>query len=114
MTISWEQRKLGDCFDFMKNNTLSRAELQTEQGAAINVHYSDVLIKYGEYLDIALESMSYIPNQSIVDNFKGSLLTDGDIIMADTAEDETVGKCSEIAGLGINFQPHDNSLNIQI
>ena len=99
LTFSWEQRKLGECFDFMQNNTLSRAELQAGRGAAINVHYGDVLIKYGEYLDIAIESLSYISNQSIVDKFKGSLLADGDIIMADTAEDETVGKCSEIAGL---------------
>ena len=40
-----------------------------------------------------------LPNKAVVDKLKGSLLTDGDIIMADTAEDETVGKCSEIAGL---------------
>ena len=43
--------------------------------------------------------MAYIPDQGTVDKFKGSQLADGDIIMADTAEDETVGKCSEIAGL---------------
>ena len=98
-TDPWEQRKLEDCFDFLQNNTLSRAELSTEAGAALNVHYGDVLIKFGEYLDVSSEQMSYIPDQRIVDKFKGSLLADGDVIMADTAEDETVGKCSEIAGL---------------
>ncbi len=98
-TDAWEQRKLVDCFDFLQNNTLSREALQAGQGVAINVHYGDVLIKFGEYLDIATESISYIPSQSIVDKFKGSLLADGDVIMADTAEDETVGKCSEIVGL---------------
>ena len=97
--FSWEQRKLGDSFEFLQNNTLSRAELSTEAGAALNVHYGDVLIKFGEYLDASSEQMAYIPDQSIVDKFKGSLLSDGDVIMADTAEDETVGKCSEIAGL---------------
>ena len=96
---AWEQRKLGDSFEFLQNNTLSRAELSTEAGAALNVHYGDVLIKFGEYLDASSEQMAYIPDQSIVDKFKGSLLSDGDVIMADTAEDETVGKCSEIAGL---------------
>ena len=65
----------------------------------MNVHYGDVLIKFGEYLDASTEEMAYIPNQAIVDKFKGSFLADGDIVMADTAEDETVGKCSEIAGL---------------
>ena len=98
-TYSWEQRKLGDCFEFLKNNTLSRAELSAESGAALNVHYGDVLIKFGEYLDLSSEHLAYITDQSIVDKFKGSQLADGDVIMADTAEDETVGKCSEIAEL---------------
>ena len=98
-TDAWEQRKLGDCFDFLQNNTLSRAELSAETGAALNIHYGDILIKYGEYLDVSSEQMAYIPDQEIVDKFKASQLADGDIIMADTAEDETVGKCSEIAGL---------------
>ena len=65
----------------------------------MNVHYGDVLIKFGEYLDVSSEQMAYIPDQRVVNKFKASLLTDGDIIMADTAEDETVGKCSEIDGL---------------
>lgn len=95
----WEQRKLADTFDFLQNNTLSRADLSTETGVAKNVHYGDILIKFGEYLDVSGSALPYIPSQHIVDKFKGSLLQDGDVIMADTAEDETVGKCTEIAGL---------------
>ena len=98
-TDPWEQRKLGDTFDFLQNNTLSRADLTTEIGVAKNVHYGDVLIKVGEYLDASSSALPYIPSRQIVDKFKGSLLQDGDVIMADTAEDETVGKCTEIAGL---------------
>lgn len=98
-TDPWEQRKLGDVFDFLQNNTLSRADLSMEAGAAKNIHYGDILIKFGEYLDASKENLPYIPSQQMVDKFKGSLLQDGDIIMADTAEDEAVGKCSEIAGL---------------
>ena len=97
--FSWEQRKLGDTFDFLQNNTLSRADLNPETGVAKNVHYGDVLIKFGEYLDASSSTLPYIPTQQIVDKFKGSLLQDGDVIMADTAEDEAVGKCTEIAGL---------------
>ena len=98
-TDPWEQRKLGDTFDFLQNNTLSRADLDAETGVAKNVHYGDVLIKFGEYLDASSSALPYIPSQQIVDKFKGSLLQDGDVIMADTAEDEAVGKCTEIAGL---------------
>ena len=96
-TGDWEQRKLGDTFDFLQNNTLSRADLNAEVGVARNVHYGDVLIRFGEYLNASEATLPYIPSQQIADKFKGSLLQDGDVIMADTAEDETVGKCTEIA-----------------
>ena len=98
-SAAWEQRKLGDTFDFLQNNTLSRADSNPETGVAKNVHYGDVLIKFGEYLDASCSTLPFIPSQQIVDKFKGSLLQDGDVIMADTAEDEAVGKCTEIAGL---------------
>ena len=95
----WEQRKLSETFAFLSNNTLSRAELSTETGPAMNVHYGDVLIKFGEYLDATKVTLPFIPSQQLVDKFKSSLLQDGDVIMADTAEDEAVGKCTEIAGI---------------
>lgn len=83
----------------LQNNTLSRAELSGENGTAGNVHYGDILIKYGEVLDLHTESLPYIQSEEITDKFKSSFLRDGDIIIADTAEDETVGKCTEIANL---------------
>ncbi len=70
-----------------------------ETGVAKNIHYGDVLIKFDEYLDVSKSELPYIPSQQTVDKFKTSLLQDGDVIMADTAEDEAVGKCTEIAGL---------------
>ena len=98
-TDTWEQRKLKDAFDILQNNTLSRADLSLESGVAKNIHYGDVLIKYGEYTDASEAALPYIPSQQITDKYKSSVLKDGDIIMADTAEDETVGKCTEIANL---------------
>ena len=98
-TDAWEQRKFRDVFDFLQNNTLSRAELTPELGAVKNIHYGDVLIKFGEYLDASKVTLPYISSYEMVEKYKASFLQDGDIIMADTAEDETVGKCSEIAGL---------------
>ena len=70
-----------------------------ELGAVKNIHYGDVLIKFGEYLDASKVTLPYISSYEMVEKYKASFLQDGDIIMADTAEDETVGKCSEIAGL---------------
>ena len=95
----WERRKLGDTFDFLHNNTLSRAELSLDHGEARNVHYGDILVKFGEYLDVSKTPLPFISDRHIVDKFKALLLQDGDVIMADTAEDEAVGKCLEVAGV---------------
>ena len=51
--FSWEQRKFGEVFDCtVPNNTLSRVELSYDEGTVLNVHYGDVLIKYGSVLDV--------------------------------------------------------------
>lgn len=95
----WEQRKFSDIFKNLRNNTLSRAELSDEQGIAKNVHYGDILVKYGEVLDVSKESLPMIKDENIVEKYNGAYLKNGDIIIADTAEDSTVGKCTEIMGI---------------
>ena len=95
----WEQRKLGEMLVSLQNNTFSRADLSNEKGVAKNVHYGDVLIKFGEVLDVSKEQLPMITDEKVLTKYKASFLKNGDVIVADTAEDITVGKCSEIAGL---------------
>lgn len=96
-TDAWEQRKLDEVFDCtVPNNTLSRAELSFDEGTVLNVHYGDVLIKYGSVLDVQKDDIPRIPH-SCREDFNGALLQDGDVIIADTAEDETTGKACEIS-----------------
>ena len=96
-TDAWEQRKLDEVFDCtVPNNTLSRAELSYDEGTVLNVHYGDVLIKYGSVLDVQKDDIPRIPHRCRED-FNGALLQDGDVIIADTAEDETTGKACEIS-----------------
>ena len=98
-TSSWEQRKFGEVFDCtVPNNTLSRAELSYDEGTVLNVHYGDVLIKYDSVLDVQKDDIPRIPHRCRED-FNGALLQDGDVIIADTAEDETTGKACEIGNL---------------
>ena len=59
-TYSWEQRKLGEVLTSLQNNTLSRADLSSEQGIAKNVHYGDILVKFGEVIDVKTESLHLI------------------------------------------------------
>ena len=99
ITSSWEQRKFDEVFDCtVPNNTLSRAELSYDEGTVLNVHYGDVLIKYGSVLDVQKDDIPRIPHRCRED-FNGALLQDGDVIIADTAEDETTGKACEIGNL---------------
>ena len=98
-TDDWEQRKFGNLFSFLQNNTLSRSALDNENGRIQTVHYGDVLIKFGECLDVTKEILPFIREDSIAEKYKDSFLQNGDIIIADTAEDETVGKCTEIVNL---------------
>ena len=96
-TDAWEQRKLDEVSDCtVPNNTLSRAELSYDEGTVLNVHYGDVLIKYGSVLDVQKDDIPRIPHRCRED-FNGALLQDGDVIIADTAEDETTGKACEIS-----------------
>ena len=99
-TDAWEQRKLSDTLDFLSNNTLSRAELSDEEGTYRNVHYGDVLVKFGEYIDAQNTDLPHITDDTKAKKFEASKLQDGDIVIADTAEDEAVGKCVEIGNIG--------------
>ncbi len=95
-TDDWEQRKFDEVFDCtIPNNTLSRAELNYESGSVRNIHYGDILIKYGSVVDVQNDEIPFATGKSN-DDFKGALLQDGDIIIADTAEDEATGKACEI------------------
>ena len=82
----------------MQNNSLSRADLSYEQGSIKNVHYGDVLIKFGEILDVGSAELPFISNNKFTVS-STLLLQNGDVIIADAAEDATVGKCCEIKGI---------------
>ena len=95
----WKKVLFSETFEFLKNNSLSRAELSNE-GDIVNVHYGDVLIKYGDLLNIQNEELTFIADNKIGNTLYNSChLQNGDIIIADAAEDNTVGKCSEIVNI---------------
>ena len=95
----WEQRKFDDMFECcLANNTLSRAQLSYDEGMIFNIHYGDILTKYGAILDVQTATIPYIVEGKL-EEFKNCLLQEGDIVIADTAEDETAGKTCEVSNL---------------
>lgn len=95
----WEIIPFDECFDTLSNNTLPRAELNYSDGTVRNIHYGDILIKFPCILDCKNENLPYV-NGSAVSRIRSTVLKDGDVLLADTAEDETVGKATELLNVG--------------
>lgn len=95
----WEVAKLGDKCRFISNNTFSR-DFLCEDGEVKNIHYGDVLIKYGSILDVSQSDIPAINSELLPSYQPKCFAEDGDIIIADTAEDETVCKATELWSIG--------------
>ena len=98
-TEQWEQKTFDETFSILSNNTLSRAELNYENGNYKNIHYGDVLIKFSAFIDVSSPDVPYINDENSSSKLDNLLLQDGDIIIADTAEDFTVGKATEVENI---------------
>ena len=96
---SWDTITFEDCFAILPNNTLSRAELNYNDGEVRNIHYGDILVRFPAVLDCSAEGLPYINKENVSKASKG-FLRDGDLIMADTAEDVIVGKSTEVISIG--------------
>ena len=94
------QLAFSSVFVLLQNNTFSRDLLTTEKTEIQNIHYGDVLIKYGSSVNTDSDEIPYIKNDADIGRFEhNSYLVSGDIVLADTAEDYTVGKATEIINL---------------
>ena len=92
----WNSIDFQDSFMPLRNNSLSRAEL-CKAGEIANIHYGDILINYGECLDTSVDALTYICDSNVGKGLlRNGALKKGDIIFADAAEDNTVGKCVEL------------------
>ena len=96
----WEVKSFSQIFDMYPNNTYPRDCMNDSRGVVRNIHYGDVLIKYPTIVDVEKCAIPYL-NEDVKIKLQ-KLVQSGDIIIADTAEDETVGKCVEIKNVGNN------------
>ena len=65
-------------------------------GCAKNVHYGDILVKFGESISAEKADLPFICDREILKKLSKSILKNGDVVIADTAEDMTTGKSCEI------------------
>lgn len=90
----WKRFLFSESFTFMTTNTLSRDCMTLEHTRVKNIHYGDILTKYAEVLDCEKVQLPYIKNAMIPQTTE--FLQNGDIVIADTAEDLAVGKAIEL------------------
>ncbi len=90
----WEITTFSQIFDIYPNNTYPRECMNDVQGQFRNIHYGDVLIKYPTVVDVKNSHIPFLNNEIKIKSHK--TVRSGDVIIADTAEDETVGKCIEV------------------
>ena len=95
-TGEWNTFIFGELFDFIPNNAFTRAQM-SDSGKVKNIHYGDILTIFGSCIDGDSNSIPYINQDIDLTRFADRCyLQSGDIIIADTAEDETVGKALEV------------------
>ena len=100
----WEIVPFAKVFSFVKNNSFTRDQLSVSEGEVKNVHYGDVLIKFGDIIDGKKDCLPYIIGLKQSNKLcQTALLRDGDIIIADAAEDNIVGKCSEMFNINNEY-----------
>lgn len=88
----WIIYPFNNYFSLLPTNTCSREQL-CNKGEVGNIHYGDILVKYSNILNAADE----IPRLKDISKIREqSYLQINDILIADTAEDETVGKAVQI------------------
>ena len=95
----WEVRTFQKLGSMLGTNTLSRDKMNECSGCAQNIHYGDVLVKYGEVLDCTSMNIPWV-NSDYGNANLGTNLQNGDVVISDTAEDHTVGKATEVQGVG--------------
>lgn len=90
----WEKKGFDEVFTFGATNIFSRECMCEDSVGVKNIHYGDILVRYGEVLKLSEQE---IP--SLLSDIGAKITTfvdDGDVVIADTAEDLTAGKVVEV------------------
>jgi type I restriction enzyme, S subunit len=97
----WEEKTVGQTYDFKVTNSLSREFLNYNAGKVKNIHYGDVHTKFNTLFDIEKEKVPYINEEISIENInQDNYCAEGDIVFADASEDlDDIGKSIEIVNL---------------
>jgi type I restriction enzyme S subunit len=97
-TDDWEYKQFNELFEFIQTNSLSRANLNYENGKVRNIHYGDIHTKFPTILDCEKFEIPFINPDVNLEKIKDeSFCKNGDIVIADASEDyDDIGKAIEL------------------
>ncbi len=97
-TDDWEYKQFNELFEFIQTNSLSRANLNYENGKVKNIHYGDIHTKFPTILDCEKFEIPFINPDVNLEKIKDeSFCKNGDIVIADASEDyDDIGKAIEL------------------
>ncbi len=98
---AWEEKRLGELYNFKITNSFSRENLNYDTGIVKNIHYGDIHTKFSTLFDITREKVPFINEDISLDKIKiENYCIEGDVIFADASEDlNDVGKSIEVVNL---------------
>jgi len=89
----WKKAQIGELFSPLRTVPLSRSQL-SDNGVISYIHYGDIHTRWTNWLNLGQEKVPFI-SKGIHSN--GTLLRDGDLVVADASEDLAgVGKTIEL------------------
>lgn len=93
----WQEKRLGDVFDWIPTNSLSREMLTNEPSEIQNIHYGDIHTKFSARFKQCAEKVPYIKPGVSLRLDDASFCCAGDVVIADASEDYAdIGKAIEI------------------
>lgn len=95
----WKTNTLGEIGHLIPNNSLSW-DCISNSGRIANIHYGQILTRFGAVVDASTTQLPFIHRSYETKFVNGNKAKDGDVIFADTAEDDTVGKAIELVNVG--------------
>jgi type I restriction enzyme S subunit len=94
----WEEKKLGETYEFKTTNSFSRDKLNYESGKFRNIHYGDIHTKFHTLLDLERVDIPFVNDDvEIRKTVSENLVEAGDLVIADASEDYAdIGKTIEV------------------
>ncbi len=94
----WEEKRFEELYYFKTTNSLSRENLNYQEGIVKNIHYGDIHTKFRTRFDVTKEIVPYINAEIDLSRISDeNYVKEGDLLIADASENyDDIGKTIEV------------------